>query len=145
MKEIPSFFQPGKDGSITVIPRNAGDRPRLYDLCRALAEREHFSLQVIRGVRCVDLMLSGIDKGSGFRWLLDHMNLTTDQVAGVGDSRGDLRFLSLCRWSGAPANAVDEVRAAVTYASPHEAHEGVIDIMEALIEYNEKAVRNSIT
>lgn len=137
MRDIPSFFQPGKDGSISVIPQRAEDRQRLYEECLALAERERLGLQVIRGVRCADLVLPGIDKGTGFRWLLDTMHLNAEEVAGIGDSRGDLRFLRLCGWTGAPANAVEEVRACATYVSPYEAEWGVIDIVEAIIRNNE--------
>jgi len=145
MKEIPSFFQPGKDGTITLISRHASDRPRLWETCRALAEREHLGLQVIRAVRGVDLTLPGIDKGTGLAWLLRRMDLTAAQVAGVGDSAGDLRFLALCRWSGAPANAAAEVHSAVTYVSPHEAEAGVLDIMEQLVRFNEKLNTGAVT
>jgi len=145
LREIPSFFQPGKDASVTIIPRDAADRPRLWEACLALAEKEDLGLEVIRGVRGVDLMLPGVDKGTGFDWLVRTMGLAPGQVAGIGDSRGDLRFLSRCGWNGAPANAVEEVRAAVTYASSFEAEAGVLDIMERITHRNAEAACISVS
>ena len=136
MREIPSFFQPGKDGSISVIARNADDRARLWNKCEAWGRESAADLQVIRGVRCVDIVPEGVDKGRGFERLIERVGLEADEVAGIGDSSGDLRFMGRCAWSGAPSNAVERVREVATYVSPHEAEAGVLDIMERLVEHN---------
>ncbi len=136
MYHIPSFFQPGKDGSISIIPRDAADRQRLWEACEEWGRTHDFKLEVIRGVRCVDIVPPGVDKGIGFDRLVARLSLSPSEVAGIGDSRGDLRFMKLCAWSGAPANAVQEVRDVATYVSPFEASAGVLDIMEQLIARN---------
>ncbi len=137
LKDIPSFIQPGKDGIISVIPYDMADHGRLMDACEELAEREKLPFAVVRAVRAMDFMLPGINKAAGLVWLAEYMDIPVEQIAGIGDSRGDLDFLQKCAWAGCPANAVDAVKDVVDYVSPHEAHEGVLDIMEKIIEKNE--------
>lgn len=140
MRDIPSFFQPGKDGSISIIPRDAADRQRLWEACEEWERTHDFEFEVIRGVRCVDIVPPGVDKGVGFDRLLARLSLSPSEVAGIGDSRGDLRFMKRCVWSGAPANAVQEVRDVATYVSPFDATAGVLDIMERLIARNRRLI-----
>jgi hydroxymethylpyrimidine pyrophosphatase-like HAD family hydrolase len=136
MREIPSFFQPGKDYSATVIARNADDRPRLWDACLELHQREKPGVAFVRAMRGTDVVVDGVDKGSGLEWLASTMGLTADRIAGIGDSAGDVPFLKLCKWSGAPANATDDVHSIVDYSSPHEAEAGVLDILERVTRMN---------
>ncbi len=138
MRDIPSFFQPGKDYSITVIAGEPADRPRLWEACRKLHSKEQPGVEFVRAMRGVDVVVPGVDKGLGFKWLTSHMGVRPEQVAGIGDSAGDVPFLKLCGWSAAPANATDEVHATVRYTSPHEAEAGILDIMERIIDDNRR-------
>jgi HAD superfamily hydrolase (TIGR01484 family) len=141
MRDIPSFFQPGKDGSISIIPRSAEHRVKLWEACEEWGRQSSHGLEVIRGIRCVDIVPPRVDKGTGFERLIARLKLNADEVAGIGDSRGDLRFMKLCGWSGAPANAVDDVKSIADYVSPHDAEVGVLDIMERVIDANETILR----
>ena len=136
MKDVPSFIQPGKDGTVSIIPYDMADHERLLDACEELARTEQIPLAAVRAVRAMDFMVSGVDKESGLLWLAEHMGLPLERIAGIGDSRGDVEFLRRCAWSGCPVNAVDAVKDVVDYISPHEAHEGVLDIMEKIIARN---------
>jgi hydroxymethylpyrimidine pyrophosphatase-like HAD family hydrolase len=86
-------------------------------------------LAVQASVSCVDVTPSGLDKGTGVRWLSEETGIPLAQMGGIGDSTSDLRFLVLLGRSAAPANATDEVKAAVGYVSPHEDGDGVVDIL----------------
>jgi len=136
MKEIPSFIQPGKDGSVSVIAKDPADRPRMFEACQALTELTDLGFRTVRGARAVDVLLPGIDKGSGFDRLLAKLDRTPDEVGGIGDTSGDVVFLEKCAFSGAPANAVDAVRECVDYVSPYEAEAGVLDIMNRIVQRN---------
>jgi len=55
-------------------------------------------------------------------------------MGGIGDSASDLKFLNIIGRSAAPANAADEVKAAVGYVSPYEDGDGVADILRRWVE-----------
>ena len=109
------FVQLGKVASLSVFPNDPG-RP-VEDLSAdltALLARERLALDVDPSTGCVNLLLPGVDKASGFRDLCAEAGVDPMDVAGIGDAIGDLAWLRVCGVAFAPANAVPEVRAAVT-------------------------------
>jgi len=95
---------------------------------------------VTNSASAVDIGPSGIDKGAGLKWLIEETSeefgLDFRNVAGVGDSKGDLAFLRLVGFPAAPANATPEVKAMVAYRSPMADGLGVVDIIRACVELN---------
>lgn len=81
----------------------------------------------------VDVLASGADKGSALKVVLDRLGIAPTRALGIGDSSGDLAFLSLVGMTGCPANATKPVRRLVMskrgYVSAFETTEGVIDIL----------------
>jgi HAD superfamily hydrolase (TIGR01484 family) len=123
------YFQPGKEASLTLYPMSGTAVPHLHQAvadalsgCKAL-----FAIQA--SVSCVDVTPAGIDKGAGVRWLSEETGFPLSHMGGVGDSTSDLKFLDLVGRSAAPANAAGEVKASVSYVSPYEDGEGVVDIL----------------
>src|SRR5690606_30133102 len=102
-------LQPGKLASLSVFPIPA-DRDldelaaELGDMVGALG----VELDLDPSTDCVNVLVPGVSKATGFAWLCDELGLTPAQVAGVGDSVGDAAWLRACGVSFAPANAVDE-------------------------------------
>lgn len=58
-----------------------------------------------------------IHKGPGFEELATALRLQPSELAYMGDDVNDLPALSRCGFSGCPADAVDEVKAAVNFVS----------------------------
>jgi hydroxymethylpyrimidine pyrophosphatase-like HAD family hydrolase len=54
------------------------------------------------------------------------------QMAGIGDTKGDLPFLDIVGYSAAPSNAHDIVKVAVDYVSPQAHAYGVAGIISKL-------------
>lgn len=75
------------------------------------------------------------------RWLSQEMGIPLDQIGGIGDSASDLKFLSILARSAAPANAADEVKAAVGYVSLYEDGDGVVDILHRWVEQSASLAR----
>ena len=124
------YFQPGRDFSLSIFP---SARIGVVDLCRVVTNVLHAhktSLTVQNSTACVDITPIGIDKGTGLRWLAEEAGIPLERMGGIGDSTSDLGFLRLAGRSAAPANAVEEVRAAVSYVSPYEDGDGVVDILQ---------------
>jgi hydroxymethylpyrimidine pyrophosphatase-like HAD family hydrolase len=95
----------------------------------ALAPYERL-FEVQASVTCVDVTPLGIDKGAGVRWLSSETGIPLASIGGIGDSPSDLAFLSLVGLSAAPDNAAPDVKAAVSYVSPHKDGDGVVDILQ---------------
>jgi hydroxymethylpyrimidine pyrophosphatase-like HAD family hydrolase len=108
------FVQLGKGASATVFPRHATRHiAPLMEALQGIIDERDLQLVLDPSNDCVNVLLPGVDKGSGFRWLCGELGLEPGEVAGIGDSVGDVVWLRHCAVSFAPGNASDEVRAAV--------------------------------
>lgn len=109
-------LQLGKVASLSVFP--VGSDYRFDDLVadvEALIISNGLALVTDPSTDCVNVLVPGVDKGSGFAWLLDELGVAPEAVAGIGDSVGDVPWLARCGVSVAPSNAADEVKGAVTH------------------------------
>jgi len=99
---------------------------------------------VTRSISVVDITPAGINKGSGFDWLIDvlredyGLNIRPENVLGIGDSWGDLPFLEKCGVSSAPANAAAEVRERVDYVSASDELFAVLDMIAGAAVHNKR-------
>ena len=127
-------FQPGKEVSLTLYPARTGVTfLQLADVARRALDGKISGLTIMPLVTSVDIVLDGIDKGAGVEWLSRETGIPIAQIAGVGDSSGDLPFLRRVGFSAAPANATDDVKRAVQYLSSFEDGRGVVDILSQWI------------
>lgn len=132
-------LQPGKVASLSVFPRPAGrDVHDLADELAGMVERLGLGLALDPSTDCVNVLVPGVEKATGFAWLCREMGLAPDEVAGVGDSVGDVAWLELCGVSFAPANAVDEVKGVATAVSSRRDVSAVVEAYEALVEHNRR-------
>ncbi len=128
------YFQPGKEVSLTLYPTDSTTVQELYHMVVEVLSlhRDYYTAQI--SVSCVDILPRGVDKGSGVKWLSEETGIPLAQIGGIGDSPSDLKFLCLVGHSAAPANATDEVKAAVDYVSPYEDGDGVMDILAIFLK-----------
>ncbi len=102
--------------------------------------KHHLFASVTRSASAVDITPTDIDKAAGVRWLVDTLEGTFSvklaNVAGVGDSVGDISFLRIVGFSAAPANASEQVKSVVDYASSSADGQGVADIIRRCIALN---------
>lgn len=83
----------------------------------------------------VDVLMSGINKGSGITWLSNMLNIPLHQIAYIGDSSGDIPALKKVGRPFAPLNADDSVKNVATALSK-PATAGVLQAYILLIENN---------
>ncbi len=127
-------FQPGKEVSLTLYPARQGVTfVQLADLAHRALDGKVSGCTIMPLVTSVDIVLNGIDKGAGVEWLSRETGIPLAQMAGIGDSPGDLPYLRRVAFSAAPANATDDVKSAVQYVSPLEDGAGVVDILSKWI------------
>ena len=77
----------------------------------------------------LNLSLAGVDKGSTLRLLLSELGVTQQDVAGIGDTEGDLALRETVGFFACPANATPSIQRVADYISPHPALRGVLDIL----------------
>lgn len=130
-------LQLGKVASLSVFPAVAGyDLAELMADVEALVVRSGLALTLDPSTDCVNVLLPGVDKGTGFALLLDELGVSPQAVAGIGDSVGDLPWLRACGVSVAPSNAVAEVKAGVDNVLPGRDVAAALAAYIALVEAN---------
>lgn len=90
-------------------------------------------LQVILNKGAVMVLPSGINKATGLAAALDEMQLSPQNVVGIGDAENDLDFLSICGYSVAAANALPTLKERVDFVTNGSRGDGVIELIEKLI------------
>jgi|CXWL01.1.fsa_nt_gi HAD superfamily hydrolase (TIGR01484 family) len=134
-KKYPYRYEPGKEICISLNPdvskeRYAEEIPRLYEQIKNLIDSSLFT--VTHSSSAVDITPARIDKASGIRFLAELTGIPLQEMAGIGDTIGDLPFLSITGISAAPANCSSVICASVDYVSQKSAAEGVLDIITCL-------------
>ena len=136
-KEYPHRREPGKEICISLNPDvskeyYAEEIPRLYEQVKNFIDPALFA--VTHSASAVDITPAGIDKASGIRFLAELTGIPLQEMAGIGDTIGDLPFLKITGISAAPANCTAVIRDSVDYVSQKSAAEGVVDIITCLNE-----------
>jgi hydroxymethylpyrimidine pyrophosphatase-like HAD family hydrolase len=133
------FLQLGKVASATVFPRHpTREIEGLMAELQGLIDAHGLALVLDHSNDCVNVLLPGVDKAAGFHWLCRELDHEPGEVAGIGDSAGDVGWLRHCGVSFAPGNASAAVRASVGHAL--EAHDAAATVVayEALVAANRR-------
>ena len=86
------------------------------------------------GSRYLDIVAAGSDKGSSVKRIQDLLGIPPKETLAIGDNINDLGTLSRAAFSFAVGNAREEVKEACSYLAPDNMHDGVLRVMEDLIE-----------
>jgi len=137
-----AYFQPGKSASFSLFAHLGVS---LHEVCREAARLlQQFgdTFLVEAGATCVNVMVRGLDKAEGVRWLARETGISLQEMAGVGDAQGDIPFMQLMGWAAAPANAHATVKQMAHYTSPYEDGQGIVDILERVMHFKVSTRRN---
>jgi hydroxymethylpyrimidine pyrophosphatase-like HAD family hydrolase len=124
-----AYFQPGKSASLSLFARAGVTIHEVAHTAERLARQWDDAFLVETGATCVNVMVRGLDKAEGVRWLARETGIPLHAMAEVGDATGDIPFMQLVGWSAAPANAQAAVKQMAHYTSPYEAGRGLMDIL----------------
>jgi hydroxymethylpyrimidine pyrophosphatase-like HAD family hydrolase len=124
-----AYFQPGKSASFSLFARAGVTLPEVARTAERLARQWGDTFLVEAGATCVNVLVRGLDKAEGVRWLSRETGIPLRAMAGVGDAAGDMPFMQLVGWSAAPANAQTAVKQMAHYTSPYEDGQGLMDIL----------------
>jgi hydroxymethylpyrimidine pyrophosphatase-like HAD family hydrolase len=131
------LLQPGKLASLSVFPQVATrELGPLVATLEGLIAEHGLDLEIDPSNDCVNVLVPGVTKEQGFEWLCATLEVEPDEVAGIGDSVGDVGWLRRCAVSMAPANAAAEVRAAVALESTASDVQATLECYRALVAAN---------
>ena len=131
---------PGKEMMLSLHPVPPLEVKEVYSIVTETVAKNQLVASITMSASAVDITPTGIDKAAGVRWLLDTLEATLSvklaNVAGVGDSVGDVPFLRIVGFSAAPANASEHVKSLVDYCSSWADGRGVADVIRHCINVN---------
>ena len=77
----------------------------------------------------LNISLRGVDKGRALDALCRELGVDRGEVAGIGDTEGDLPLRDAVGFFACPSNAKQAIKDAADYVSPFPTLEGVLDIL----------------
>jgi hypothetical protein len=133
-----AFVQPGKEATLSLYPLGSTTVADLAIAAESLLAAAGSPFKVTPNIHGVEVRPTGIDKGTGTRWLADELGLPLSSFAGVGDADDDLTFLRLVDYPAAPANASAAVRSTARFVSGRPFGDGLLEILDHLAEVNRR-------
>ena len=102
-------------------------------------------LQVIFNKGAVMVLPSGVNKATGLLRALESLKLSRHNTVGIGDAENDHAFLSACECAVAVANALASIKARVDLVTASDHGDGVIELIDRLIESDLKELTAKLT
>lgn len=130
-----AYWQPGKTVCYTLFANQPLTIADLMSEVSAIVADITPDFIVTPAVLALNLHPAGIDKGTGLRWLAEVCGIEPRDMAGAGDSAGDIDFLRLLGYPAAPVNATDAVKAEVRYTSAQPDAAGLHDILDYWLSF----------
>ena len=125
-----AYWQPGKSVCYTLFAHPPLTIADFTAEVEAIVGQVSGEFVVTPAVLALNIHPAGIDKGTGLHWLAQVTGIEPGQMAGVGDSAGDIDFLHLVGRAAAPANATVEVKAVVEYVAAKPDAAGLHEILD---------------
>jgi HAD superfamily hydrolase (TIGR01484 family) len=125
-----AVYQFGKEAHMSVFSQ----KPELFDeiaprIIEFVERRGGPDLDIVPSHYYLNISMRGVDKGRALRAVCSELRVDKAQVAGIGDTEGDLPLRDAVRFFACPSNAKPAVKEAADYVSPFPTIEGVLDIL----------------
>jgi len=114
----------------------AVDTPEALDKLRPRLER-HFGdrLFIAKSLPYfLEFASPSVSKGSGLRFVAEHLGLDLAQTVAIGDGENDLELLGAAGYAIAVENAHELVKARADWICPSPGDEGVAQVLEAYLD-----------
>ena len=88
---------------------------------------------VVSGLQIIDVMKSGVDKGSGLRYFQKLWGIDREECMSFGDQYNDFGQFEASGWSFAMANAADEIKQKARFVAGSNDNDGVTRAIRAYV------------
>jgi len=124
-------YQFGKEAHMSVFSQ----KPELFEgiterIREFVEQRGGPDLDITPTHYYLNISLRGVDKGRALHALCRELGVDRGEVAGIGDTEGDLPLRDAVGFFACPGNAKQAIKDAADYVSPFPTLEGVLDILE---------------
>jgi len=128
--EPRAVVQFGKEAQISVFSETPGIFPGIQACVEEFTARNGGPDLLINSSHYyLNISLTGVDKGSAIRMVMAELGVARHEVAGVGDTEGDLPLRAEVGFFACPSNAREAVKAVSDYVSPLPDARGMLDIL----------------
>ena len=103
------------------------------DTVRDLIRELNLDLHIIMNKRAVMVLPKGVSKESGLYAALAELEVSPEEVVGVGDAENDADFLKLCGCSVAVENALPSLKAQVDRVTQASRGDGVVELIDQIL------------
>lgn len=125
-------MQPGKSASISLWHPDTAFLLGLKPGIEARVRNAGWDIRVSNTVAWINLELSHVSKASGLRRMMQMCGLQKSDLAGIGDTMGDMAIREHVAFFACPSNADPALKAHADYVSPRDEVAGVLDIIDRL-------------
>ncbi|MDQ1257420.1 MAG: hypothetical protein QG656_2024 [Candidatus Hydrogenedentes bacterium] len=132
LPEFPNaVYQVGKEAQLSIYSERPGIFTEIQPLIEDfVADQGGPELVISPSHYYLNISLAGVDKGSTLRALMDELGAEKGELAGIGDTVGDLPLREAVGFFACPSNSQPALKEAADYVSPYPNIEGVLDILE---------------
>ena len=124
-----AVMQFGKEAQLSVFSKDPAVLQDMQPRVEAFVSQHGPELIINCSHYYLNLSLAGVDKGSTLRALLSELDADPHEVAGIGDTVGDMPLREAVGFFACPANAQPEIKAVADYVSPKPTLAGLLDIL----------------
>jgi len=135
---VPDLIQ-----AVKTLPEKGlvlGANPKLVELEQHYKTKDHQVDLTFTSPTSLDILPKGVGKGIALKILADHLQISRNRIAVMGDYLNDLDMFKVAGTSIAMGNAPDEVKAVADYIAPANDEGGVAwALHKLLVTVKEKA------
>ncbi|MCV0431404.1 phosphoglycolate phosphatase [Nitrosopumilus sp.] len=102
------------------------------ELAKKLLSEKNIDVELSDSQYAYHINSSGIDKGFGFRKIMEKLSILPEDVIAIGDSATDVPLFKVAKTSIALGNASDQVKSEATMVVSAKAGDGVIEALDKL-------------
>jgi len=102
------------------------------ELARKLLAEKNISVELSDSQYAYHINSPGIDKGTGFRTIMEKLSISAEDVIAIGDSATDIPLFRVAKTSIALGNASDHVKSQATMVVSAHAGDGVLEALDKL-------------
>ncbi len=102
------------------------------ELARKLLAEKNISVELSDSQYAYHINSPGIDKGTGFRTIMEKLSISAEDVIAIGDSATDIPLFRVAKTSIALGNASDQVKSEATMVVSAYAGDGVLEALDKL-------------
>jgi phosphoglycolate phosphatase (TIGR01487 family) len=102
------------------------------ELARKLLSEKNINVELSDSQYAYHINSAGINKGTGFRKIMEKYSILSDDVIAIGDSATDIPLFKVAKTSIALGNASDQVKSEANMVVSAKAGDGVLEALDKL-------------